>query len=124
VPTTVARAVLFGDAAIAPLGGPLVDVVATAKTALKAGQVLDGMGYYMTYGQAENSDVVWRQRLLPIGLAEGCRLKRDLEQDAVLTLDDVEIPPGRLADGLRAEQDEVFQADPAGAVAAGRSTGS
>ena len=49
-PVTVARAVLFGDAAITPLGLPPVDVVATAKTDLKAGQMLDGIGYYMTYG--------------------------------------------------------------------------
>jgi predicted homoserine dehydrogenase-like protein len=108
VPNTVARAVLFGDATIAPLGAPLVDVVATAKIDLEAGQVLDGMGYYMTYGQAENSDVVRAQKLLPIGLAEGCRLKRDIPKDQVLTFDDVEVPDGRLCDKLRAEQNAYF----------------
>jgi predicted homoserine dehydrogenase-like protein len=46
--------------------------------------------------------------LLPIGLAEGCRLKRDLGRDDVLTYDDVEIPAGRLIDRLRAEQDVLF----------------
>ena len=65
VPNTVARAVLFNDAAITPLAGPLVDVVATAKIDLTAGQVLDGMGCYMTYGQCENSDVARREGLLP-----------------------------------------------------------
>lgn len=108
VPATVARAVLFEDAAITPLGGPRVDVVATAKIPLEAGAELDGMGFYMTYGQAENADVVWRERLLPMGLAEGCRLKRDIAQDEVLSLDDVELPEGRLADRLRAEQDRRF----------------
>jgi predicted homoserine dehydrogenase-like protein len=107
-PTTVARAVLFRDAAITPLAGPRVDVVATAKIDLKAGQVLDGMGYYMTYGQAENADVVGRERLLPMGLAEGCRLRRDLPKDQVLTYKDVELPGGRLCDRLRAEQDAFF----------------
>src|SRR3990167_712174 len=57
VPNTVARAVLFGDAAIAPLSAPFVDVVTTAKIDLRTGQILDGIGYYMTYGQCENSDV-------------------------------------------------------------------
>ena len=108
VPNTVARAVLFGDAAIAPLGGPLVDVIATAKVDLKAGQILDGMGFYMTYGLCENSDVVRSQNLLPIGLAEGCRLTRDILRDEVLTYDDVEIPAGRLSDKLRTEQDTHF----------------
>ncbi len=108
VPNTVARAVLFGDAAIAPVGAPFVDVVTTAKIDLKAGQILDGIGYYMTYGQCENSDVVNAKKLLPIGLAEGCRLKRDIPKDQVLTYDDVELPKGRLCDKLRAEQNVYF----------------
>ncbi len=108
VPNTVARAVLFKDATITPLAGPRVDVVATAKIDLKEGQVLDGMGYYMTYGQAENSDVVRDQHLLPMGLAEGCCLKRDISKDQVLTYDDIELPKGRLCDRLRIEQDKHF----------------
>ncbi len=108
VANSVARAVLFADATIAPRGAPVVDVVATAKVALRAGQVLDGMGYYMTYGQCENVEVVQAQGLLPIGLAEGCRLKRDVPQDQVLSYADVEVPEGRLCDRLRAEQDRTF----------------
>jgi predicted homoserine dehydrogenase-like protein len=111
-PNTVARAVLFHDAAIAPLGGPLVDVVATAKTALAAGTVLDGLGCYMTYGQSENADMARGERLLPIGLAEGAELRRAVARDDVLTYDDVELPEGRLSDRLRAEQDAHFDARP------------
>jgi predicted homoserine dehydrogenase-like protein len=47
-------------------------------------------------------------RLLPIGLAEGATLKRDVSQDEVLTYDDVDLPAGRLVDQLRAEQDRIF----------------
>jgi predicted homoserine dehydrogenase-like protein len=107
-PLTAARAVLFKDAAITPLAGPLVDVVATAKTDLKAGQELDGMGFYMTYGQCENSATVREQNLLPMGLAEGCRLKHDISKDHVLAFDDVIVPNGRLCDKLWAEQNEHF----------------
>lgn len=113
VPNTVARAVLFGDAAIAPAGGPCVDVVAGAKTDLAAGDELDGLGGYMTYGLAENSEVVQAERLLPIGLAQGCRLTRDVMKDDVLTYEDVEVPPGRVADQLRAEQDARLTGTPA-----------
>lgn len=108
VPTTVARAVLFNDAALTPLGKPYVDVVATAKIDLKAGQIIDGIGYYMTYGEGENSEVVQAQNLLPMGLAEGCRLTRDVPKDQTLTYDDVELPEGRLVDKLRAEQNSRF----------------
>ena len=108
VPNTVARAVLFEDAAITPGEGLRVDVVATAKRDINEGEVLDGMGFYMTYGQCENADVVAQENLLPIGLAEGCRVKRDIAKDEVLTYGDVEVPPGRLCDQLRAEQNEYF----------------
>jgi predicted homoserine dehydrogenase-like protein len=108
VPNTVARAVLFKDAAITPMGAPKVDVVATAKVDLKAGQVMDGIGHYMTYGLCENADVVRSQNLLPIGLAEGCRLVNDIPKDRVLTIDDVNIPDGRLCDRLRDEQNKFF----------------
>ena len=108
VPNTVARAVLFADATITPQGAPQVDVVATAKVDLKAGQIIDGMGQYLTYGLCENSDVVCKQNLLPIGLAEGCHLKRDISKDEVMSLDDVIIPEGRLCDRLRVEQNNYF----------------
>jgi predicted homoserine dehydrogenase-like protein len=108
VPLSVARVVLFKDIVLAPIAGPVVDVITLAKTDLKAGETLDGIGYYMTYGQCENADVVHAQQLLPMGLAEGCRLKRNIPKDQVLTYDDVELPAGRLCDRLRAEQNAVF----------------
>lgn len=86
----------------------MVDVVATAKRDLRAGEVLDGIGWYMTYGLAEDADVAAREDLLPMGLAEGARLVRDVTQDAVLTYGDVELPAGRLCDRLRAEQSALF----------------
>jgi len=107
-PMSLARAVLFGDATMAPDGAPKVEVVTTAKVDLKAGQELDALGGYLTYGEAEAAGVAAEERLLPIGVAEGCRVTRDLPKDHHLTYDDVELPPGRLADRLRAEQTEMF----------------
>jgi len=108
VPTTVARAVLFQDAALAPLAGPLVEVLATAKKDLQAGEVIDGLGGYMTYGLAENALTARAQNLLPIGLAQGCILKRAIAKDTVLTFGDVELPASRLCDRLWREQIDRF----------------
>jgi predicted homoserine dehydrogenase-like protein len=112
VPNSVARALLFGDAALAPLDKPYVEVVAAAKIDLQAGQTLDGIGHYMTYGLCENAPAARAENLLPIGLAEGCRLTRAVAKDTVLTFDDVELPDGRLCDKLWAEQHAHFLGTP------------
>jgi predicted homoserine dehydrogenase-like protein len=108
VPYTVARAALFGDATIAPLGAPQVSVGLQAKKDLAAGEILDGIGGYTTYGIAENYPVFARERLLPMGLSEGCKLKRAIPKDDVITMADVEIPQGRLIDKLYAELEAAF----------------
>lgn len=108
VPQSVARAVLFGDAVIQPIDGPRVDVVTMSKVPLAAGDVIDGLGGYKSYGVAEAYAVSRKERLLPIGLAEGCRLKRAVPADTAITYDDVIVPEGRLIDKLRAEQDALW----------------
>ncbi|MFW5734135.1 MAG: NAD(P)H-dependent oxidoreductase [Oceanidesulfovibrio sp.] len=108
VPGSVARAVLYGDATIAPKGEPYVDVVAAAKTALEPGATIDGLGGYSTYGLCESYRESRRMNLLPMGLAEGCVLKRAVPKDQIITRDDVDIPEGRLAHELRQEQDGLF----------------
>jgi predicted homoserine dehydrogenase-like protein len=110
-PNAIARAVLFRDPTTKPLGGPVVEVCAVAKRDLKAGEVLDNYGMYMTYGEAVNADEMSAGRYLPEGLVEGCRLKRGIVKDAVITYDDVVLPAGRLADRLRAEQYRKFRGE-------------
>jgi predicted homoserine dehydrogenase-like protein len=108
VPMTVARAVLFGDATMAPLGAPTVEVVTVAKRDLPAGTVIDGLGGYDSYGVAERADVTATETLLPMGVAEGCVTKRAIAKDEVLTYADVTLPDGRLIDALRLEQAALF----------------
>ncbi|MHB8210588.1 MAG: NAD(P)H-dependent oxidoreductase [Acidithiobacillus sp.] len=105
---SIARAALFDDATMAPIGGPRVEVITTAKRDLVPGEVLDGFGGFLSYGLAENADVVARDRLLPMGVADDCQIKRAVPKDQVLTYDDVELPSGRLIERLRREQAEYF----------------
>lgn len=111
VPNAIARVVLFGDEVAPPLGGPVVEVCAVAKRDLKAGEVLDDIGMYMTYGEAANAEEMCTQRYLPEGLVEGCKLTSDIAKDQVITYDDAELPAGRLADRLRAEQYKHFRGE-------------
>lgn len=107
-PLTVARAVLFQDAALSPLAGSVCDVITTAKRDLKAGEVLDGIGGFTSYGMIENANVCYAENLLPMGLSQGCRLERDVPRDCAIAYADVELPKGRFCDQLRAEQNARF----------------
>lgn len=107
VPLSVARVVLFRDHVVSSLPRPpRVDVVVCAKRDLRAGEVLDGLGGFLTYGVCERAEVAAAEGLVPIGIAEGSRLLRPVPHDRTLTHDDIELPDGRLVIELRREQDE------------------
>lgn len=110
LPLTVARAVLFDDPTVTPIGAPSCDVISIAKRDLRAGEILDGAGGFTCYGLIDNSEIAQAENLLPISLSEGCRMKRDVSKDQPLTYDDIELPLGRLCDKLRVEQNEYFYA--------------
>jgi predicted homoserine dehydrogenase-like protein len=111
VPSSIARVVLFRDNLAKPLGGPVVEVCAVAKRDLKAGEILDDYGMYMTYGEAANVDEMSKGQYFPEGLVEGCTLTRDIKKDIVLTYSDIKLPPNRLSDRLRAEQYRHFRSE-------------
>ena len=60
----------------------------------RPGETLDDYGMFMTYGEAANADEMRAGATCPEGLVEGCRLRRTIAKDEVLTYDDVELPPG------------------------------
>jgi predicted homoserine dehydrogenase-like protein len=110
-PLSAARAALFQDAAIAPAGGPVCEVITVSKRDLTAGETLDGLGGFLSYGVIDNADVCRREHLLPMGLSEGAVLRRDVRKDRALTFDDVEMPAPRTIDRLWTEQCRYFQED-------------
>jgi len=102
--STIGRAVTLRDATVAPIGGPSCEVVAVAKRDLKAGEKLDGVGGFCTYGLIENAPSARGMSALPIGLSDGCVLKRAVAKDSVVSFDDVTMPEGGLAASLWREQ--------------------
>jgi predicted homoserine dehydrogenase-like protein len=85
----VVQAYLFGTARLQPAYGMKTNVFTYAKKDLKAGEVLDGMGGYNTYGFIENLEDQ-KTPGLPVLLNDNLKLKRDVPQDQTITLDDVE----------------------------------
>lgn len=104
IASSIARLIDFDDPVIVPIGPSIVDVVATAKTDLFPGDTIDGIGGFKSYGLCENHSIVLKENLLTMGLAEGCKIKKSVAKDSVITYEDVEIPEGRLIDRLMKEQ--------------------
>ena len=104
IASTLARAVIHRDATVAPIGGAVCEVVTVAKRDLKVGERLDGVGGFCAYGLIDNATSARAISALPIGLSDGCILRRDVSKDAVLSFDDVVSPPGRLVEQLWHEQ--------------------
>lgn len=90
--STIGRAVVHRDATVAPIGGPVCEVVTVAKRDIKAGETLDGIGGFCTYGLIENTATARQAEALPIGLSEGCVLLRDMPKDSVVSFNDVRQP--------------------------------
>ena len=108
LPHSVARAVLFNDPTLTPLGAPVCDTLSVAKRDLKAGELLDGMGGFTCYGLADSYANCRSGDYLPMALSVDCRLRNDIPKDQPITYGDVDLPSGRLCDKLRAEQTSLF----------------
>jgi predicted homoserine dehydrogenase-like protein len=104
LPSTIARAVIHSDPTVTPLAGPSCEVITIAKRALKAGERLDGVGGFCSYGLIENHTTARAIDALPIALSENCVLLRDIGKDEVVSFGDVRLPATRLSDELWREQ--------------------
>ncbi|WP_458756105.1 NAD(P)H-dependent oxidoreductase [Afipia sp. TerB] len=104
IASTIGRAVIHNDPTVAPLAGPVCEVVTVAKRDLKAGERLDGVGGFCAYGLIENATDARAAEALPIGLSENCILIRDKKKDEVVSFNDVEMPVGRQIEMLWREQ--------------------
>ncbi len=104
---SVASAALRGE----PTGAPICfnsDVVATAKRPLKAGEVLDGEGGYMVWGKQLPASTSLQLGGLPLGLAQGVKVTRDISEGARLTWSDVAIDETDPAVKVRRDMEAEF----------------
>jgi predicted homoserine dehydrogenase-like protein len=92
---TVIEAVTAGQHLLVPDWGFETNVFAYAKTNLRAGTVLDGIGGYCCYGKIENHVDNQDKPGLPICLADDVRVKRNIVKDEKIFLDDVVYNPLR-----------------------------
>jgi predicted homoserine dehydrogenase-like protein len=103
---TIASAALRGEATGTPVGFT-ADVVAVAKKPLRAGETLDGEGGFAMWGRLAPAELSLAQRALPIGLAHGIPLVRDVAEGDVVTWDDVEVDESSEAVAIRKETEAL-----------------
>ena len=112
VPNAIARVALFRDPVSRALAGPVVEVCAVAKRDLRARETPGRLRrvHDVRRGCRRRGDEL---RPVPAGGARprAASSAATSPKDEVLTYDDVELPPGRLADRLRAEQYERFRGE-------------
>jgi predicted homoserine dehydrogenase-like protein len=102
--STIGRAVFHSDATVAPIAGPVCEVITLAKRDMKAGERLDGIGGFCAYGLIDNTAAARGIDALPLSLSENCVLRRDVVKDQVISFGDVEQPKRGVVDDLWNDQ--------------------
>jgi len=96
VPLTAAQAVIYRESSGHPLPRPSAECLAIAKRNLKAGETLDAIGECCYRASIDLASVARQENLLPLGLAKGCVLKRDVPRDQAISYDDLDELPDTL----------------------------
>lgn len=107
-PLTVAKCVIDGEATIVPKAGLVSECITVAKTDLKAGQAVDGIGGFNTYGSIAIKTESDAKGYVPYGLvSKGAKILKDAKKGQLLTLDMIELDTSTLIYKLRQEQDKM-----------------
>jgi len=104
---SVASAALRGEPTGAPTGFRS-DVAATAKRALRKGEVLDGEGGFCVWGKQVPAERSLHEGYLPLGLAHEVRLERDVAEGECLKWNDVAYDRNDAAVKVRREMEAAF----------------
>lgn len=108
-PLTVAKAVIDGEPTIIPIDGPVSECITVAKRDLKAGEYIDGIGGYTTYGSIATAKETYEKGYVLFGLVnKKARMVKDAKKGQLLTLDMVELDTSTQLYKTRKEQDAMY----------------
>jgi predicted homoserine dehydrogenase-like protein len=105
---SIASAALRGEPTGAPYAGHRAEVVCATRAPMRAGELIDGEGGYAVYGTCVSAERAREQRLVPMGLAHGLKLTRDVPADHPLGVDDVAFDETSFLWTLRGVQDAAL----------------
>jgi predicted homoserine dehydrogenase-like protein len=105
---SIASAALRGEPTGAPYAGHRAEVVCATRAPMRAGDIIDGEGGYAAYGTCVSAQRARELDLVPMGLAHGLRLTRDVPADHPIAADDVAFDEMSFLHRIRREQDALF----------------
>jgi predicted homoserine dehydrogenase-like protein len=108
VPLTAAQTVIYGESSGHPLPRPVAECIAMAKRPLKAGETLDAIGEHCYRGSIDTVEAALQEKLLPLGLAKGCVLARDVKAGQPIRYDDLDQMPQTPLVEMRQRQDRLY----------------
>ena len=85
------------------------DVVSTTKKKLKKSEILDGEGGATVWGKLVPSKLSLSMEALPIGLAHGIKLKNEIEENKIITWNDVDFSSNDPAISYRRKMEKDFK---------------
>ena len=108
-PLSVAKAVIDNEPTIIPLDGLVSECITVAKIDLKAGQNIDGIGGYTTYGSIASKTESDANAYVPFGLVnKNARMLKDVKKGQLITQDMIALDTTTLIYKLRKEQDAMY----------------
>ena len=108
-PLTVAKAIIDHEPTIIPLAGPVSECITVAKRDLKAGEYIDGIGGYTTYGSIATAEETYAKGYVVYGLInKKTRMLKDAKKGQLLTLDMVELDTTTQLHQTRKLQDQMY----------------
>jgi predicted homoserine dehydrogenase-like protein len=106
---SIASVALRGEPTGAPFFGHRAEVVCATRRAMRAGELIDGEGGYAVYGTCLPAARAREQRLVPMGLAHGLKLRHDVPADHPIGEADVTFDESSFLWKLRREQDATLR---------------
>ncbi len=107
-PITAVQEAVYGESTGQPMDHLTSECITIAKKDLKAGEVLDSIGEYCYRASIDLAEVAREGNMLPVGLAKGARMIKDVKKDEIITYDMVRLNEDSVLLQLRRMQDQLL----------------
>lgn len=107
-PISILRAFFYKEETLATHQAPTAETITMAKRDLKAGEKIDYLGGFTVYGNIDKAETARAEGLVPLGLAVGATVTKDIKQGQPVHFSEVELNEDQTIYHLRWLQDKAL----------------